>query len=151
MTTGSTELMRYNVQSWNMYLDDYSRESWTLFRDTPQTRKFTAYYMSRLLDISHDAYSVRLPCCTILLVKVPKLTLHETNKSIFLSNWLRTLVERKSMLQYQHQLTSALLNKDPGNLILQNLPFVMGNTGFFCITRSEFESRRLSLISCALP
>ena len=151
MTTGSTELMRYNVQSWNMYLDDYSRESWALFRDTPQTRKFTAYYMSRLLDISHDAYSVSLPCYTILLVKVPKLTLHETNKSIFLSNWLRTLVERKSMLQYQHQLTSALLNKDPGNLILQNLPFVMVNTGFFRITRSEFESRRLSLISSALP
>ena len=45
-------------QTWDMYLDNYSRESWASFRDTLQTRKFTAYYMSRLINTCHDAYMV---------------------------------------------------------------------------------------------
>lgn len=70
----------------------------------------------------------------------------QTNKSTFLSHWLRTLVERQATLQYQHNFTNALLNADPENPILQNLPFVRTEASGYRITLSEFQDRRLSLI-----
>ncbi|KAF8433806.1 Mus7/MMS22 family-domain-containing protein [Terfezia claveryi] len=123
-------LVQHGLKTWDMYLDNYSRESWASFRDTLQTRKFTAYYMSRLIDTCHGAYS--------------------SNKPTFLSYWLQTLVERKATLQYQHEFTNALLNADPKNPILQNLPFARTEAGVYKINLSEFEARRLSLIGTVL-
>ncbi|KAF8416746.1 Mus7/MMS22 family-domain-containing protein [Tirmania nivea] len=123
-------LVQQGLKTWDMYLDNYSRESWASFRDTLQTRKFTAYYMSRLIDTCHDAYLA--------------------NKSTFLSYWLQTLVERKATLQYQHEFTNVLLNVDPENPVLQNLPFMKTEGGVYKITLCEFEARRLSLIGTVL-
>ncbi|RPB20285.1 hypothetical protein L211DRAFT_771909, partial [Terfezia boudieri ATCC MYA-4762] len=123
-------LVQQGLKTWDMYLDSYSRESWASFRDTLQTRKLTAYYMSRLIDTCHGAYSC--------------------NKPTFLSYWLQTLVERKATLQYQHEFTNALLNADPKNPILQNLPFARTEAGVYKINLSEFEARRLSLIGTVL-
>ncbi|KAF8473981.1 Mus7/MMS22 family-domain-containing protein [Kalaharituber pfeilii] len=123
-------LVQQGLKSWHVYLETYGRESWAYFRDTVQTRKYTAYYMSKVIELSKEAYA--------------------GNKTIFLRYWFRTLVERKSMLKYQHEYTNAILNCDPGNAVLENLPFAKGETGIYNITLSEFENRRMSLISSVL-
>lgn len=130
-----------------MYLDSYSRDSWASFRDTPQTRKFTAYYMCKLVQTYPDAYSV---CVFYMYILFRKLTSWKLNKPTFISYWLRTLVERNSMLYYQHALTSALLNSDLQNPLFHNLPFAKSDANVYEISLTEFEARRLSLIGSML-
>ena len=74
--------------------------------------------------------------------------MYESNKTAFISFWLKTLVERESLLKFQNEYTATLLNYDPTNPILANLPFVRDEvSGEFKITLTDFRARRLSLIS----
>ncbi|KAG0131051.1 Mus7/MMS22 family-domain-containing protein [Tuber indicum] len=124
-------LVRHGLKNWDAYLDQYNPESWSSLRDTEQTRKFTAYFIPKVIQSAPDVY--------------------ESNKTTFISFWLKTLVERESLLKFQNEYTATLLNCDPTNPILANPPFVRDEvSGEFKITLTDFRARRLSLISTIL-
>ena len=124
-------LVLKDVKQWSNYVGAYSPESWTSLRNTEQSRKYTAYFMSRVLEEDSSCY--------------------EANKPVFLRIWMSCLVERESLLKFQHRLTSALLNVDPSNELFANLPFYVDlHDGRYSISVSDFRVRRLSLISSLL-
>ena len=123
--------IRTGLRSWADYLGRFGNDSWSSLRDTEQTRKFSAYYMTTLTERESKSY--------------------QDNKAFFLMSWICSLVERQSLLKFQHRFTSALLNTDYEDPLLQNLPFWKDAAhGTFQITASEFSDRRLSLISSVL-
>ncbi|KAL1954456.1 hypothetical protein VTO42DRAFT_1180 [Malbranchea cinnamomea] len=124
-------LVRHKLRQWSSYLNPYDTDSWSSLRSTDQTRRFTPHFLSRMVEKDPSAY---IEC-------EPQL----------LTCWLVSLVERGSMLKYQHQLTNALLNEGRTNPLLKNLPFAVNkSTKRYEITLEEFCQRRISLISCVL-
>ncbi|KAL8666446.1 MAG: hypothetical protein Q9202_001469 [Teloschistes flavicans] len=116
-------------KTWVDYIGDYGHDSWASLRDTEQTRKFSAYYLAAL--VNNDKGILK------------------EHKQCVLKIWISSLVERESLLKYQHTLTSSLLNGDPHDPVLINPPF-WTNSGRFDITPIDFAERRLSLISNVL-
>lgn len=124
-------LVRDGLRSWTDYLGRFGNDCWSSLRDTEQTRKFSVYYLATLLE--RDS------------------TVYHDHKTFFLMSWVCSLVERESLLKFQHRLMSALLSVDPESLLLQNLPFSKdAANGRYQITASDFSDRRLSLISSVL-
>lgn len=124
-------LVSKGLKQWSNYVGLYSPESWTSLRGTEQTRKYTAYFMSKVMEEDPSCY--------------------EENKTVFLHSWVSGLVERDSLLKFQHKLTSALLNVDPNNELLANLPFwVNPRERCYLLSATDFKDRRLSLISSLL-
>lgn len=124
-------LVTNGAKNWNDYLDRFGTESWSSLRDTEQTRRYHAYYLTALVEIEPGVWSNQWP--------------------FLLLSWIGALVERESLLKFQHRLTESLLNAKCGNPILKNLPFwTSATTGRFHISAVEFSERRLSLISSVL-
>lgn len=124
-------LVRDGLRSWTDYLGRFGNDCWSSLRDTEQTRKFSVYYLATLVE--RDS------------------TVYHDHKAFFLMSWVCSLVERESLLKFQHRLMSALLSADPESLLLQNLPFSKdAANGRYQITASDFSDRRLSLISSVL-
>ena len=124
----SQKLVSTGQKSWSDYIGRYGNDAWSSFRDTNQTRKYTPYYLAILIE--HD------------------LQVYKHNEAFFLRYWIESLVERESLLKFQHRLTSTLLNADPDHPLLSNPPFCRGRCGEkFDITPALFSERRLSLIS----
>ncbi|KAL3462890.1 Mus7/MMS22 family-domain-containing protein [Aspergillus heterothallicus] len=124
-------LVRHGLRSWDSYIGTYGAESWVALRRTIQTRKFTAQFLAKCIE--KDGHFV--PEC----------------KMQILGLWLSSLVERVSMLKFQHYLTEAILNHDAKDPILQNLPFSQDpKAGRYSITFLDLSQRRLSLVSCLL-
>ncbi|CAF9941895.1 MAG: hypothetical protein ALECFALPRED_009372 [Alectoria fallacina] len=124
-------LVRSGLRSWTDFLGRFGNDSWSSLRDTEQTRKFSAYYLATLIEMDCKPY-------------------HD-HKAFFLMSWVGSLVERESLLKFQHQFTSALLNTDSENSVLQNLPFWKDAANeSYRITALDFSDRRLSLISSVL-
>ena len=124
-------LVHHGAKSWSDYIDRFGHDSWTSLRDTEQTRKWTAYFLALLMEMDNEIY--------------------QEKKFFFVTSWITSLVERESMLKFQHRLTSALLNLDRSDPLLGNLPFSTNkSTDLFEITATEFSQRRLSLISSLL-
>lgn len=127
----SQVLVRNETKSWSDYLGSFGNDSWSSLRDTEQTRKYSVYYLATLLERDSRIY-------------------HD-HKAFFLMSWVCSLVERESLLKFQHRLMSALLNTDSESLLLQNLPFWKdAANGRYQISASDFSDRRLSLISSVL-
>lgn len=123
-------LVQYGLKTWDVYLE-YSRESWSSLRDTAQTRKFTAYFLPKIIRSENEIY--------------------RSNKPSILGSWMRSLVERESMLRFQNVFTATLLDCDSEDPLLSNPPFEKDpTTGLFKISPTEFRSRRLALISSEL-
>ncbi len=124
-------LVRTGLRSWAEYLGHFGNDSWSSLRDTEQTRKFSVYYLTTLIEKDSRIY-------------------HD-HKDFFSMSWVCSLVERESLLKFQHRLTSALLDIDSENFLLQNLPFWKdAANGRYQIAASDFSDRRLSLISSVL-
>ena len=124
-------LVQNKLKSWTDYLGQFGNDSWSSLRDTQQTRKFSVYYLAILLEKDSGIY-------------------HD-HRAFFLMSWVCSLVERESLLKFQHRLMSALLNTDSESPLLQNLPFWKDAAeGRYQIAVSEFSDRRLSLISSVL-
>lgn len=122
-------LVKNGLKSWSSYLD-YGSESWLTLRDTAQTRQFTSYFMPKMIQAGENVYP--------------------SNKTAFLRLWMRSLVERESMLKFQNMFTSTLLNIDYNNPLLSNTPFSRGRDGLFVVSQFDFRTRRVSLISTVL-
>ena len=124
-------LVRNRVKSWVDYLGQFGNDSWSSLRDTQQTRKFSVYYLAVLIESDSGIY-------------------HD-HQAFFLRSWVCSLVERESLLKFQHRLMSALLNTDAESPLLENLPFWKDAAkGCYQIAASDFSDRRLSLISSVL-
>ncbi|KAE8415914.1 Mus7/MMS22 family-domain-containing protein [Aspergillus pseudocaelatus] len=124
-------LVKNGFRHWDNYLSLYDGDSWAVLRKTVQTRKFTPKFLASCIE--KDARFMS-EC-----------------KMQVLGMWMSSLVERVSMLKFQHSLTEALLNCEPNNNLLQNLPFsVDRKDGRYSITLEELSQRRLSLISSLL-
>ncbi|PLB40211.1 uncharacterized protein BDW47DRAFT_123721 [Aspergillus candidus] len=124
-------LVQYRIRHWDSYMSPYDGDSWATLRGTIQTRKFTPRFLASCIE--KDAQFVS-----------------DCRTQIF-GMWMTSLVERVSMLKFQHSLTEALLNRDAQNPILHNLPFskdVRDNK--FSITLEDLSQRRLSLLSSLL-
>ena len=124
-------LVSKGKKSWNDYVERFGTDSWVSLRDTEQTRKYSVYYLAVLVE--RDSDIVR------------------DHPAFFLTAWIASLVERDSMLKFQHRFTESLLNSTLDKPIISNLPFSAdASTGLFRITASEFSERRLSIISTVL-
>ncbi|KAF2497761.1 hypothetical protein BU16DRAFT_506375 [Lophium mytilinum] len=118
-------------RTWHDYVGTFSIVSWHQLRDTEQSRKFAAYFMSSILTSDPDAYK---EC-----------------RQEFIAAWVLSLVDRESMLKFQHILTGVLVNANPQNPLLKNLPFLReSSTGEVMITATTFRERRIALISSIL-
>ncbi|GAB7355690.1 hypothetical protein MBLNU459_g6393t1 [Dothideomycetes sp. NU459] len=119
--------VKSGVQDWSAYLDTYSTASWFQLRKTEQKRKLTPYFLSSVVEADPTSLN--------------------NHRSLFLGAWLVSLLDRESMLKYQHKLTMSLLNNSVSDPLLHNLPFASNpRTGLFSITLADFRSRRLSLL-----
>lgn len=124
-------LVKHGLRHWDGYLSPYDGDSWATLRATVQTRKFTPRFLASCIEKDTRFLS---EC-----------------KAQVLGMWMSALVERTSMLKFQHDLTEALLNRDSENPLLKNLPFSRDRkSGRFSITLEDFSQRRLSLISSLL-
>ncbi|PKY01668.1 hypothetical protein P168DRAFT_329605 [Aspergillus campestris IBT 28561] len=124
-------LVQYRIRHWDSYMSPYDGDSWATLRGTIQTRKFTPRFLASCIE--KDAQFVS-----------------DCRTQIF-GMWMTSLVERVSMLKFQHCLTGALLDRDAQNPILHNLPFskdVRDNK--YSITLEDLSQRRLSLLSSLL-
>ena len=119
------------AKAWIDYVGVYGEDCWNSLSGTEQTHRFTVNFYATLIERNEDLY--------------------RKHRQLFLKSWIASLVERESLLKFQHQLTCAILNADCDNPILANLPFwVDSKTGRFEISSTELRDRRLSLISCLL-
>ena len=117
--------------SWNDYVGSFGQVTWTSLRDTKHTRTYTAYLMARVVESDKTSVS--------------------QHKDFFLKTWITSLVERESLIKYQHQLTASLLNAKPEETLLLNMPFYKDQVSRkFIISASDFRSRRIMLISSLL-
>lgn len=117
--------VRGGQRKWPSYISDYSSDAWTQLRETEQRRKYTAYFLSRVVDIGYV----------------------DLAEAGILTSWFQSLVEREATLKFQHVLTSALLNRHPHEQLLRNLPFSCHIRGRYDISLQEFRQRRVALIS----
>ncbi|KLJ06630.1 hypothetical protein EMPG_17869 [Blastomyces silverae] len=124
-------LVSHGLREWSSYINQYSEDSWASLRATNQTLKFLPYFLASLIEKDTGFYT-------------------ECENQI-LNHWVECIVERRSMLKYQHALTNAIMNADASNALLKNLPFSKNPLKRrYEITLHEFSERRLSLISCIL-
>jgi len=116
---------------WSQYLEAHSPDSWFRLRQTDSVRKWTPFFLSKILEYDHSSF--------------------EDNKDIMLSTWLVSLLDRESMLKFQHILTSAILNAGNDEGLTENPPFARDrDLGLFNITLNELRAGRISLIASVL-
>lgn len=124
-------LVEDEEKTWEDYLGQYGADAWHTLRNTDQTRKYAAYFFSALIERDSQVYL--------------------GNRLSLVKCWLGSLVERESMLKFQHKFTSSILNADPNDPLLVNVPFWKNSSSLrFSITAVEISDRRLSLISSIL-
>jgi hypothetical protein len=130
-TSIAAVLVKHRLKHWDNYLGPYDGESWSSLRSTVQTRKFTPLFLASCIEKDPQCLSE----CRLLM----------------LSMWLSSLVERVSMLKFQHRLTEALLNLDTTDRLLHNLPFLKDRQNDrYSISLEDLRQRRLSLLSSIL-
>ncbi|EAU38019.1 predicted protein [Aspergillus terreus NIH2624] len=130
-TSIAQTLVKYGLRHWDSYLSRYDSDSWAALRSTIQTRKYTPKFLASCIEKDNSFVAE----CKIHVYSL----------------WMSCLVERSSMLKFQHSLTEALLNGDNDHPMLQNLPFYRdGTDGRYSVTLEELSQRRLSLISSLL-
>ncbi|KAL4820193.1 Mus7/MMS22 family-domain-containing protein [Aspergillus spinulosporus] len=124
-------LVKHKLRRWDSYLSPYEADSWLALRWTTQTRKFTPQFLAKCIEKDSEILS---EC-----------------KAQILGMWLSSLVERVSMLKFQHRFTEAILNWSTEDPVLRNLPFSQDpKEERYSITLTDLSQRRLSLISCVL-
>lgn len=123
--------VRQGVSDWSSFLDPYSRHSWSQLRETEQKRKFTSFLYSLVINCDAQAFS--------------------DNRQTVISAWLVSLVDRESMLKFQHEFTSAMLSVNLDDPLLFNMPFTKPTRSpRHTVSLTELRQRRLVTISTVL-
>ncbi|KAL9104780.1 MAG: hypothetical protein Q9163_000330 [Psora crenata] len=124
-------LVKSGTRVWTDYIGRYGNDAWSSLRETEQTRKFSPYYLACLLRMDINNY--------------------KDHKTFLLTYWIEFLVERESLLKFQHMLTNLLLDARQEGDLLNNLPFWRSQkSDQYEITATEFSERRLAVISSVL-
>ena len=125
------ENIRGTDRTWSSLIDTYSPGSWHHLRDTEQRRKFTPYFLARVVEAaSGEESDVMTGAVTALLT---------------------CLVEREAMLKYQHLLLAALLNNVSNEPLMINLPFGRDKrTNVYVVNLTDLRERRLAVLSSIL-
>ena len=122
--------VRNDIRDWSYYLEPQCRGYWRQ-EENDMTKKFAPYCYARLLESE--------PCGL------------DEYSSTFIRCLMTSLVERESMLKYQHKLLAAMLSAWPNHPLLVNLPFAWTfGQDRIEISIDELRSRRLGLISSLL-
>ncbi|KAL5051483.1 hypothetical protein BDW71DRAFT_171143 [Aspergillus fruticulosus] len=130
-TSMAHTLVKHKLRRWDSYISPYEADSWVVLRWTTQTRKFTPQFLAKCIEKDGEILS---EC-----------------KAQILGMWLSSLVERVSMLKFQHRFTEAILNWNTEDPVLKNLPFSRDpKEERYSITLTDLSQRRLSLISSVL-
>ncbi|KAL5003553.1 Mus7/MMS22 family-domain-containing protein [Aspergillus recurvatus] len=130
-TSMAHTLVKHKLRRWDSYISPYEADSWVALRWTTQTRKFTPQFLAKCIEKDGEILS---EC-----------------KAQILGMWLSSLVERASMLKFQHRFTEAILNWNTEDPVLKNLPFSRDpKEERYSITLTDLSQRRLSLISSVL-
>lgn len=120
--------VRSGERSWSYYIDSFSQMSWQQLRQTEQTRKFGPYFLAALAGLDSAAY--------------------EEHRHDFATALLLSLVDRESLLRFQHRLLHAILRVDQHHPLMRNLPFFRDSqSGEWDIDADTVRSRRLALLS----
>ncbi|KAI9833372.1 MAG: hypothetical protein M1826_007470 [Phylliscum demangeonii] len=124
-------LIDESLATLNDYIDPSHRHSWTALSNTEQTRKHTPYFLTLLLQEA----PLDSPAHQMGLFRL----------------WIRSLVERESLLRGQGHLTSIMIDRNENHPMFQNLPFYRpSTTSRRTISLQEFKDNRLALISCII-
>ncbi|KAK0327824.1 hypothetical protein LTR82_001341 [Friedmanniomyces endolithicus] len=125
------ENIRGTHRTWSSLIDTYSPDSWHHLRDTEQRRKFTPYFLARVVEAaSGEESDVMIGALTALLT---------------------CLVDREATLKYQHLLLAAVLNNASNEPLMSNLPFSRDKkTDVYVVSLAELRERRLALLSSIL-
>lgn len=119
------------ARSWTYYLDHFSQVSWQQLRHTEQTQKFLPYFLSSVLGVDPMSYS--------------------PHRLEFLKALLVSLVDRESLLRFQHRLLCAMTTAVPDEPLLKDLPFYdETGDGSLDINADTVRARRLATISMIL-
>ncbi|KAL3474974.1 Mus7/MMS22 family-domain-containing protein [Aspergillus californicus] len=130
-TSVARALVSHGLRSWDGYIDPYGSDSWMALRATTQTRKYTPQFLAMCIEKDDQFLS--------------------DHKVTVLKMWMSSLVERASMMKFQHHLTEALMNSATSEPVLKNLPFSRdAKEGRFLITYTDLSHRQKSLLSSIL-
>lgn len=120
--------VKSGARSWSHYLESFSQVSWQQLRPTDQTRKFGPYFLACLVE--HDS------------------AVYEEHRHDIDTALLVSLVDRESLLRFQHRLLHAILRSKSNNVLMRNLPFFYDQTrGGWDISSETVRTRRLALLS----
>ncbi|KAF3928630.1 hypothetical protein AA313_de0205863 [Arthrobotrys entomopaga] len=123
-------LVQCELKTWDDYFNAY-KKSWFSMIDTENKKTYSVYYVARIMKIDPSVY--------------------EVHKAHILQVWVSSLVERDSLLKFQHELTSVIFNHDLSNKLFAHMPFdVPDEVEEYVIPLKDFKQRRLSLISMLL-
>ena len=116
------------VKEWTSYLDAHTPDSWFQFRNSEHARKIYPLVMATVLEYIGQSYA--------------------ENVLFFINALILSLVERESLFKYQHQLLTAMLNRDGHHPLLHNSPFCLDTRcGSYIISLATLKTRRLQLLS----
>ncbi|KAI9707859.1 MAG: hypothetical protein M1820_004465 [Bogoriella megaspora] len=124
----ANHLVRQGEKDWTAYIGPYGL--WTQLRETEQKRRYTPCFLGQIVR----------SCPTCL----------EEHSTSFKTIWVESLVERQSLLRFQNELTSALLNAKSSDPLFYNMPFASNPEHYYEITPAIFRERRLSIITTVL-
>ncbi|KAF3932585.1 hypothetical protein ABW20_dc0107029 [Dactylellina cionopaga] len=123
-------LVQCGFKTWDDYFNAY-RKSWFSMVDTDNKKTYSVSYVANIMKIDSSVY--------------------ESHKPQILQVWVSSLVERDSLLKFQHELTSMLFNYDLSNVLFSNMPFVVDTElEKYAISLRDFKAGRLSLLSTLL-
>ena len=90
-------------REWGSFTDQHNNLSWFQLRDTEHRRKYTAYFLSAIINFDNRVVA--------------------NHMDLVIPAWLECLVDRDAMLKYEHTFTSAILNSHLAGKLVANLPF----------------------------
>ena len=126
VSTACIETQRAN-KTWDTYIGQHGQLSWSALRDTEQTRRLSPYFYATVAE--HHA-------------------VYDQYRLVFVTAWFESLVERESLLKFQHRLTMAVLNRDGDDCLLKNLPFARSqDDAHFDVSEDDICERRRQLLS----
>ncbi|KAK6360167.1 hypothetical protein TWF730_006318 [Orbilia blumenaviensis] len=123
-------LVKCGLKTWDDYFNPYQK-SWFSMIDTDTKKAYSVAYVTNIIKIDPGVY--------------------DTHRTQILELWAQSLVERDSLLKFQHELTAVLFNLDLTNSLFSNMPFVVNqDIEQYEISAKDFKERRLSLIGTLL-
>ncbi|EWC47643.1 hypothetical protein DRE_03263 [Drechslerella stenobrocha 248] len=123
-------LVQCGLKNWGDYFNAY-RKNWFSMIDTDNKKTYSVSYVTNIMKADSSVYN--------------------SYKPQILQVWISSLVERESLLKFQHDLTSTIFNYDMSNTLFANMPFeVDPELERYEISLRVFKERRLSLVSTLL-